>query len=170
MAGQSPFPSGASVRWLAPGLPPERRSRSATYRTAATTMIAGKNAGTASRIQWWARYSTCGSVIVVAYPGGPHILRPLPYFEHRFIQAAMTSGGCGCAPTYKDSGENLVTQAATRPTTDADDANYDILADILGEARQQVLERGEGLGCEQVLQVLQLPDDRLDELLALAHE
>jgi biotin synthase len=82
----------------------------------------------------------------------------------------MTSGGCGCAPTYKDAGENLVTQAATRPTTDADDANNYILADILGEARQQVLECGEGLGSEQVLQVLRLPDDRLEELLALANE
>ncbi len=41
---------------------------------------------------------------------------------------------------------------------------------ILGIARTQVLERGEPLRREQVLQVLQLPDDRLDEALALAHE
>ena len=59
-----------------------------------------------------------------------------------------------------------MTQAATRPTTDAGDSNDDILA----VARQQVLERGEGLSRDQVLQVLRLPDDRLDELLALAHE
>ena len=44
------------------------------------------------------------------------------------------------------------------------------MSDILAEAREQVLERGEGLNQEQTLQVLQLPDDRLDELLALAHE
>jgi biotin synthase len=44
------------------------------------------------------------------------------------------------------------------------------LSDILAEAREQVLERGEGLNQDQTLQVLQLPDDRLDELLALAHE
>jgi biotin synthase len=44
------------------------------------------------------------------------------------------------------------------------------LADILAVARQQVLERGDGLSQDQVLQVLQLPDDRLEELLALAHE
>ena len=37
-------------------------------------------------------------------------------------------------------------------------------------ARQQVLEGGQGLSRDQVLRVLQLPDDRLDELLALAHE
>ncbi|EKF23843.1 biotin synthase [Mycolicibacterium hassiacum DSM 44199] len=37
-------------------------------------------------------------------------------------------------------------------------------------AREQVLERGEGLDQDQTLQVLQLPDDRLDELLSLAHE
>jgi biotin synthase len=44
------------------------------------------------------------------------------------------------------------------------------LTDILTEAREQVLERGEGLTQEQVLTVLQLSDDRLDELLALAHD
>ena len=41
---------------------------------------------------------------------------------------------------------------------------------MLGLAREQVLERGEGLDQDQVLQVLQLPDDQLEELLALAHE
>jgi biotin synthase len=44
------------------------------------------------------------------------------------------------------------------------------VSDILAEAREQVLERGEGLYQEQTVRVLQLPDDRLDELLALAHE
>jgi len=44
------------------------------------------------------------------------------------------------------------------------------LTDILTDAREQVLKRGEGLTQDQVLAVLQLPDDRLDELLALAHE
>jgi biotin synthase len=57
-----------------------------------------------------------------------------------------------------------VTQAATRPTRDTDST------DILAVARQQVLERGDGLSQDQVLQVLQLPDDQLEELLALAHE
>jgi biotin synthase len=42
--------------------------------------------------------------------------------------------------------------------------------DILTEARQQVLDRGQGLDRDQVLQVLQLPDDQLEELLALAHD
>ena len=43
------------------------------------------------------------------------------------------------------------------------------MSDILVQAREQVLERGEGLDQEQTLQVLQLPDDQLDELLELAH-
>ncbi|MFY2860499.1 biotin synthase BioB [Mycobacterium sp. THU-M104] len=60
-----------------------------------------------------------------------------------------------------------MTQAAARPSTGSQDT--DIPADILAEARRQVLERGEGLSREQVLAVLRLPDDRLDELLALAH-
>ncbi|WNG89969.1 biotin synthase BioB [Mycobacterium sp. ITM-2016-00317] len=44
------------------------------------------------------------------------------------------------------------------------------MSDILAVAREQVLGRGEGLDQAQTLQVLQLPDDRLDDLLALAHE
>jgi biotin synthase len=44
------------------------------------------------------------------------------------------------------------------------------VSEILAEAREQVLERGEGLDRDQTLRVLQLPDDRLDDLLALAHE
>jgi biotin synthase len=41
---------------------------------------------------------------------------------------------------------------------------------ILDIAREQVLDRGEGLGEQQVLEVLRLPDDALDKALALAHE
>ncbi|MEU4803272.1 biotin synthase BioB [Actinosynnema sp. NPDC023587] len=41
--------------------------------------------------------------------------------------------------------------------------------DVLGVAREQVLERGVGLSEEQVLEVLRLPDDRIPELLELAH-
>jgi biotin synthase len=44
------------------------------------------------------------------------------------------------------------------------------VTDVLELAREQVLERGVGLTQEQVLGVLRLPDHRLDELLALAHE
>jgi biotin synthase len=44
------------------------------------------------------------------------------------------------------------------------------VSDILAKARDQVLERGEGLDQDQTLQVLQLPDENLDELLELAHE
>ncbi|MEU0496315.1 biotin synthase BioB [Mycobacterium sp. NPDC006124] len=43
-------------------------------------------------------------------------------------------------------------------------------ADVLDLAREQVLERGEGLTQEQVLAVLELPDERLEDLLALAHD
>lgn len=44
------------------------------------------------------------------------------------------------------------------------------MTDILVQAREQVLDRGEGLDQDQTLQVLQLPDDQLDALLELAHE
>ncbi|MBB3038804.1 biotin synthase BioB [Hoyosella altamirensis] len=42
--------------------------------------------------------------------------------------------------------------------------------DILSEAREQVLERGEPLRQEQILEVLRLPEERLEELLELAHD
>jgi biotin synthase len=42
--------------------------------------------------------------------------------------------------------------------------------DILREARQQVLEDGRGLSAAQALRCLTLPDDRVEELLALSHE
>ncbi|SDQ41331.1 biotin synthase [Thermostaphylospora chromogena] len=42
--------------------------------------------------------------------------------------------------------------------------------DILDIARTRVLRDGEGLDAEQVLECLRLPDDRLPDLLALAHE
>jgi biotin synthase len=44
------------------------------------------------------------------------------------------------------------------------------VAEVLGLAREQVLEGGKGLDQDQILRVLQLPDDQLEELLALAHE
>ncbi len=42
--------------------------------------------------------------------------------------------------------------------------------DILERARDQVLERGEGLSEADVLEILRLPDDRVDAALGLAHE
>src|ERR687887_1163222 len=44
------------------------------------------------------------------------------------------------------------------------------MADVLELARRQVLGKGRGLDEQQVLACLRLPDDRLDELLALAHQ
>jgi biotin synthase len=46
----------------------------------------------------------------------------------------------------------------------------ELLVDVLETAREQVLVRGVGLTEEQALQCLQLPDERLPELLELAHE
>mgnify|MGYP001211809830 FL=1 len=44
------------------------------------------------------------------------------------------------------------------------------MSDILDVARRQVLQEGRGLDAAQVLDCLTLPDDRLQDLLALAHE
>ncbi|KRF22305.1 biotin synthase BioB [Phycicoccus sp. Soil802] len=49
-------------------------------------------------------------------------------------------------------------------------AEATVSADILSIAREQVLGRGEPLGYDQILAVLQTSDDQLEELLALAHE
>src|SRR5882672_8566175 len=42
--------------------------------------------------------------------------------------------------------------------------------DLLSELRAQVLEQGESATPAQVLELLQLPDERLSELLELAHQ
>jgi biotin synthase len=44
------------------------------------------------------------------------------------------------------------------------------MTDILEIAREQVLEQGRGLERDQVLEVLRLPDERVPDALALAHE
>ena len=44
------------------------------------------------------------------------------------------------------------------------------MTDILERARQKVLEDGTPLNKDELLEVLELPDDRIDELLQLAHE
>jgi biotin synthase len=41
---------------------------------------------------------------------------------------------------------------------------------VLAVAREQVVEHGDGLDGAQVLEVLRLPDERIPELLAVAHE
>jgi biotin synthase len=46
----------------------------------------------------------------------------------------------------------------------------EVSGDILQIAREQVLSEGHGLTEAQALACLELPDDRLDDLLALAHE
>lgn len=53
--------------------------------------------------------------------------------------------------------------APTELTGEADEG-------VLARARQLVLEEGVGLSAEDVLQVLQLPDEDIPQLLALAHE
>ncbi|MBA9007473.1 MULTISPECIES: biotin synthase BioB [Thermomonospora] len=44
------------------------------------------------------------------------------------------------------------------------------MTDIIEVARRQVLEEGKGLTAEQAHECLTLPDERLEDLLALAHE
>ena len=44
------------------------------------------------------------------------------------------------------------------------------MTDILDIAREKALERGEGLNKEELLQILTIEDDRLTELLDLAHQ
>ncbi|HXA60755.1 MAG TPA: biotin synthase BioB [Streptosporangiaceae bacterium] len=44
------------------------------------------------------------------------------------------------------------------------------MTDILDVARRQVLDEGKGLNAAQALECLNLPDERIEDLLALAHE
>ena len=45
-----------------------------------------------------------------------------------------------------------------------------VQTDVLARLRESVLERGEPATAEQVLELLRLPDERLEELLELAHQ
>ncbi|MBN9643619.1 biotin synthase BioB [Corynebacterium mendelii] len=58
-----------------------------------------------------------------------------------------------------------MTQATTGTTTTAEAEN-----DILQRARATVLDKGQGLGKDEIMEVLRLPDERIKDLLALAHE
>jgi biotin synthase len=55
-------------------------------------------------------------------------------------------------------------------TTDASLALPPSARELLEQARRQVLEEGRGLSQEQILACLQLPDEAIPALLALAHE
>ncbi|GAA0416701.1 biotin synthase [Acrocarpospora corrugata] len=54
--------------------------------------------------------------------------------------------------------------------TETAEIRSEVQGDILDVARRQVLEEGRGLSREQALACLTLPDERVAELLALAHE
>ena len=58
----------------------------------------------------------------------------------------------------------------THPTDALGDDTAVVRYPVLEVARDQVLDRGEGLDEAQVLEVLRLPDDALPELLEVAHE
>ncbi len=90
----------------------------------------------------------------------------MPSLDNKVRAAAISRSDA--AFEEDDKGECLVTHAATRSATDSGIDSQS--TDILAVAREQVLHGGVGLTEGQVLQVLQLPEDRLEELLALAHE
>jgi biotin synthase len=58
----------------------------------------------------------------------------------------------------------------TVESSSAEGGSAETAGDILAVARAQVLEQGRGLDAAQVLAVLELPDDRVAEALALAHK
>lgn len=81
--------------------------------------------------------------------------RPAPKFSST-VCAHPTKSPSTCTDTVKD----MSTQAPLETTTYA----------ILDTAREQVLERGEGLNESQLIQILELPDHAIPEALQLAHE
>ena len=65
--------------------------------------------------------------------------------------------------------ENTTQQTRTSQSfTSPDTASAE--QDILDLAREKVLERGEGLSQPEIVRAMTISDDRIDELLALAHE
>ncbi|ACR17540.1 biotin synthase BioB [Corynebacterium kroppenstedtii] len=65
--------------------------------------------------------------------------------------------------------ENTTQQTRTsQSATSSETASAE--QDILDLAREKVLERGEGLSQPEIVRAMTISDDRIDELLALAHE
>ena len=65
--------------------------------------------------------------------------------------------------------ENTTQQTRTsQSSTSSETASAE--QDILHLAREKVLERGEGLSQPEIVRAMTISDDRIDELLALAHE
>lgn len=65
--------------------------------------------------------------------------------------------------------ENTTQQTRTsQSATSTDTASAE--QDILDLVREKVLERGEGLSQPEIVRAMTISDDRIDELLALAHE
>jgi biotin synthase len=87
---------------------------------------------------------------------------------------AGDSAGTGpstAAGPVGDAGASASASPAVAASPDTLDApGTATAADILTVAREQVLEQGLGLDQAQILAVLELPDERLEELLGLAHE
>lgn len=72
--------------------------------------------------------------------------------------------------TSDELGPPRTEHRVTTTAHEGDVATAGAAIDILDVARGRVLEQGLGLTEEQILAVLELPDDRIPELLGLAHE
>ena len=118
---------------------------------------------------------TCVGVVVGAWPADPDLaarcnLVDLPAVTGVPLLGAVAAGAGGLDPgrvrQYRASRTGLFARWHVADSRAVTTTSFEIL-DI---ARDQVLERGEGLSEEQVLEVLRLPDEALDPLLQLAHE
>lgn len=65
--------------------------------------------------------------------------------------------------------KNMTQQSSTSQSA-ASSERVSAEQDILDLAREKVLERGEGLSQPEIVRAMTISDDRIDELLALAHE
>lgn len=88
------------------------------------------------------------------------------YMQHHAPGTGMAPGEVPAAGRYSVRDAPPVSAAEAWDTLRSMTSDVDILA----IAREQVLERGVGLDADQVEQVLALPNERVEELLALAHE
>src|SRR3954453_2529388 len=76
-----------------------------------------------------------------------------------------------CRQEMPPGGRATATASRTPPRQRAwQDPRVTTATDVLDVARQQVLERGIGLHEHDILACLNLPDERLPELLQVAHD
>jgi biotin synthase len=124
-----------------------------------------------------ARDVACLGLVIGAWPADPDLaalsnLDDLPAYAGAPLLGRLPDGAGAMMPSafVNAARRGLVDGLAELDDVFPAKQEVTVSEDILEVAREQVLERGIGLDEAQTLEVLRLPDERVSDALALAHE